>query len=322
MDEEKEDSAAVDLSPEEWPEVLHLLSKLAGSEVISELVATMLSPSGIAAFANPATALHEMDLKFGRLIEQRPDPSDTVVNEVLLAGLRELHSWIPQQLKESQAPGVEVGREVLEFLRSMRDGCGAEAVIRCIRDRTTSTLWTKGTLRGALSLLRVVGETLAGPFEARVGQVADGIGHAAERWYKPLLQVMLQLERMKRGDLVRPGPNSVGTLMGQCRSMWTPHGPLSVLDPHVRLIRNADGHREVELNLERCEVLFVNRPDGGSPPEILGPWTEAQLKDAAEQFLTRCWAMSLACVQFVVEELCDRMEQIGWSFPTDVETRS
>ena len=81
-----------------------------------------------------------------------------------------------------------------------------------------------------------------------------------------------------------------------------------MLSADTRLIRNADGHCEVEVDVSTQTVRFVNRPLDGRPPEVLGPWTEDQLRRAVNDLLSRCGRMSFAYALFFFEVVCRRLE--------------
>ena len=84
-----------------------------------------------------------------------------------------------------------------------------------------------------------------------------------------------------------------------------------MLSADTRLIRNADGHCEVEVDVPTQSVRFVNRPLDGGPPEVLGPWTEDQVRRAVSDLLYRCGRMSFAYALFYFEAVCRRLEAHG-----------
>jgi hypothetical protein len=100
-----------------------------------------------------------------------------------------------------------------------------------------------------------------------------------------------------------PIPTTLGAVIAQCRDLWGMGGPRTILEEDVRIIRNADGHREVEVNVGAEEVWFVNRRGEGVPPDVLGPWKEPQLKALAEAFVKRCWSISVTYAHFLSGEI-------------------
>lgn len=305
-----------DLAPDEWPELARLAGKLVGEDAIRALFGFMVSPAGLAALSNPATFIHESSRRFGQVLDKRDDPSDNEIGSFVLDAFRALRDVTAKEIATPAFLACPGAKDLLVFLQRARERCGVEDAIACFRDSTASTLWSMGTLRGILSLLRVEAGSFEGPFEQRVRELARGIGDASERWYKPLLQVALRVERLVRGQPAAPVPSTLGTVMGQCRDLWCVDGPTAILDVDVRMIRNAHGHCEVEVDLEREEVRFVNRPGDHSPPQVLGPWREGDLQTFAKGFLARCWGMSIAYARFIVEETCKALDGNGWKLVT------
>jgi hypothetical protein len=158
-----------------------------------------------------------------------------------------------------------------------------------------------------LGLARTAYGEWDGPFEQKVGKAAAALKAGAERWYKPLLVKLLDLEAVARGQA--PGVNvlQLGDAMAQLRTA----GLGVFVDGDVRIVRNAEAHALIDIDVPSETVRFSNtRRDGQT--ETVGPWNETQLREFVERFLRLGVAISLAFVAFVVDEICAALDREGW----------
>ncbi len=121
--------------------------------------------------------------------------------------------------------------------------------------------------------------------EHRCRACASLIGKLAERAYRPVLQVLASLT--KESVEAR---KSVGKLIGTLQDMWRDEGPLSLLDPDVATIRNAESHARTVHAAWGSSVTFENTN------RVLGPMSGKELERKLESLLDRITAVHLfAC---------------------------
>jgi hypothetical protein len=297
------------LVPSECVELLRVLERIVGKDAHDQFIAYMLSDGAVAEMGNPATFLQGGLERLTTLVNAQgglpPTSDETMV--ALIAAIREMTRAMES---DPQVLGSQMAKDVRDFFKEVASLAGLDSLLGAFKGTSDSTLWSPGAARALLSLYHVTGAPMSGPFESRVRQTIDAVGAVAERVYRPLLEVLIRIEYVRRRKPVPRDAMKVGKAIGTCLDLWKAAGPTSVLDNDIRVIRNAEAHHQDEIDVHRETITFIDRSKPGAP-ETRGPWAEERLRAYADGFLQRCGVIGLASLAFLVEEVCAVWEREG-----------
>jgi hypothetical protein len=254
--------------------------------------------------ANPATLMSTISREANEAADSLPSPNDEDFFRLGLSAL-ELMQTINRAVLDPAASSVApVGNAAVELLKDAKARAGLDKVGEVLGARPGSKILTLDAAFALMGLLRVVYGSIDGPFEERTRAYAAAIKHVTETVYKPLLLRVIDLDLLARSLPQTTKLPSLGLLTKQVRD--TGHGVF--VESDLRLVRNAEAHSSIRIDVEAEMVTFVNTSDGGAE-EVLGPWTETQLHGFAENFLMRCLTMMIAMLGFVADETAEWIRQ-------------
>lgn len=87
--------------------------------------------------------------------------------------------------------------------------------------------------------------------------------NVVERWYKPLLVHFVTVTGWARTGRCDPMPSELGRVMTRARDAWQSDPELlPIVDDHIRIFRNSEGHGHTEVDVTAEKLTFKNIDKG------------------------------------------------------------
>jgi hypothetical protein len=275
-----------------WTELAQILDRFFGEQGFSEITERFTSIGATEVVRTPATFLRALQEQANRTLDARPLPSDGAIEVALLESIALLDRMGLAAERKPGSLGSPAGRAALQLLRRVAAGVGVEALMDVVARVGVPRMRTWRTMNAILPLARLADSDDLGDFEDAIRTAARTFKDAHELWYGPLVLTYRAVAALEHG--ADPfAPLTVGKAEVDLKS-W---GANDLVDPTARLIRNAEAHAALEIDLatETVSFLAVNGKSVAA-----GPWDRARFMTATSAFFSRCAILSWALVAFVV----------------------
>jgi hypothetical protein len=207
------------------------------------------------------------------------------ISEEFRTKLDALKTRLPRSNSED-FPWSQPGNEFFHFISGIKEALGAGS----LAERLRPVLTTEVRFIYRAQMLEAIRQPTTVSFERRVRVLAEVLRNTIEGWYKLILQTALRLARETSGKPIGDVPGELGPVLTACVSAGKI--PTSILEPKLRIVRNAVAHSHTEVDVQHETVTFVNVSRSGKRDE-LGPWNWDELTAFSESSLMLFWTLTL-----------------------------